>query len=286
MAKKTLFLTILFVFALSLFGAKAFLSSLNRQPRPATQAKAEEVSVTIIEGWSLNDLGNYLENKGLLQAATFRQAATSFNATGYGLLADKPAKASLEGYVFPDTYRLFKPKNSSDEAFAAELIKKALNNFTEKFTPEMQAQAKKDNMSVFQILTLASIIEKETGRNAITPQQKQALDTERKNVASVFYNRLQAGMPLESDATINYITKKNNPTPTDAELATLSPYNTYLNKGLPPGPICNPSLSSILAALYPAQTDFFFFLHKQPSGEPVFSKTFQEHIDNKNKYLK
>ena len=286
MAKRTLFLSILLVFALSLLGAKAFLSGLNRQPRSATQAKAEEVSITIIEGWSLNDLGGYLENKGLLQAAVFRQVAANFNIGGYGLLADKPAKTSLEGYVFPDTYRLFKPKNTSDETFAAELVKKALNNFSEKFTPEMQVQAKKDNMSVFQILTLASIIEKETGRNAITPQQKQALDAERKNVASVFYNRLQAGMPLESDATINYVTKKNNPTPTDADLATLSPYNTYLNKGLPPGPICNPSLSSIMAALYPAQTDFFFFLHKQPSGEPVFSKTFQEHIDNKNKYLK
>ena len=286
MLKKSLIFLLVFFIALCLFSAKAFLTSQKKTAPKTPAAKLQEINITIIEGWRMADLAGALESKGIIQAATFLKAAQDVNLAHYDLLASRPAKASLEGYIFPDTYRLFKPQNLADEAFGQELIKKALDNFEQKFSQEMVAQAKRKNLTLHQIITLASIIEKETGRNAVTEEQKSALDLERKNVASIFYNRLKAGMPLESDATVNYTTGKNNPTPTQAELDTASPYNTYLNKGLPPGPICNPSLSSVLAALYPAQTDYYFFLHKQPSGEPVFSKTFEEHVKNKFKYLK
>jgi UPF0755 protein len=93
-------------------------------------------------------------------------------------------------------------------------------------------------------------------------------------------------MALQSDATVNYVTNKNNPTPTLEDLDTESLYNTYKYRGLPPGPIASPSLSSLLAALYPTDSEYFYFLHKQPSGEPVYSKTFEEHTQNKFKYLK
>jgi UPF0755 protein len=93
-------------------------------------------------------------------------------------------------------------------------------------------------------------------------------------------------MALQSDATVNYATGKNLPSPTLADLEVNSPYNTYKHRGLPPGPISNPSLSSLMAAIYPAETDYLYFLHKQPSGEPVYSKTFEEHVANKLKYLK
>ncbi|MCX6796968.1 MAG: endolytic transglycosylase MltG [Candidatus Doudnabacteria bacterium] len=181
---------------------------------------------------------------------------------------------------------MFKPKADFSNKAGEELIKKALDNFCKKITPDMLSDIKARDLTLFDIITLASIIEKETGRNAITPQQKQMLDEERKIIAGIFYNRLNIGMALESDATINYITGRNNPSPTQEDLSVNSPYNTYKNKGLPPGPISNPSLSSIMAAIYPAQTDYFYFLHKQPSGEAVFSKTFEEHVKNKFKYLK
>ena len=112
------------------------------------------------------------------------------------------------------------------------------------------------------------------------------LDEERRIVAGIFYNRLNAGMALQSDATINYFTGKNDPSPLLEDLEKNSPYNTYKNRGLPPTPIGNPSLSSITAVLNPTNTDYFYFLHKQPSGEPVYSRTFEEHVANKQKYLK
>jgi len=286
MFKKSFLLVLLSFCALSLFSAKAFFTAKNRTtPKPVPTVR-QEINVTIIEGWRIADLASYLENKGLVKSHVFLKSVQNFDASKYSLLASRPAKASLEGYVFPDTYRLFKPENTTDESFGADLVKKALDNLELKFTPQMVAQAKTYNLSLHQIITLASIIEKETGRNAVTDEQKTALDLERKNVASIFYNRLKIGMALESDATINYATGGNNPTPTQDDLGVNSPYNTYKNRGLPPGPICNPSLSSILAALYPAKTDYYFFLHKQPSGEPVFSKTFEEHVKNKFKYLK
>ncbi|MCL5774971.1 MAG: endolytic transglycosylase MltG [Patescibacteria group bacterium] len=286
MSKKNLFFFLVILFALSLFSAKAFLASRESKKPKTTPIKTPEISVTIIEGWQISDLAEDLEQKGVINSATLYKTLKAINTDSYPLLSSKPAKASLEGYIFPDTYRVYKPKNQTDEKFARDLLKKALENFQDKFTTEMAARAKTQGYTVYQILTLASIIEKETGRNVVTPEQKQALQDERQNVASVFYNRMKAGMPLESDATINYATGKNNPTPTQAELKTVSAYNTYLNKGLPPGPICNPSLSSLMAALYPNQTGYYFFLHKQPSGEPVFSKTFEEHVGNKFKYLK
>lgn len=93
-------------------------------------------------------------------------------------------------------------------------------------------------------------------------------------------------MPLQSDATINYITGSNNPAPTFNETRTISPYNTYLNRGLPPAPISNPSISAIKAAIYPEKTEYFFYLNRQDTGETIFSVTYEGHLRNKQKYLK
>ncbi len=93
-------------------------------------------------------------------------------------------------------------------------------------------------------------------------------------------------MALQSDATVNYITKKNTPSVSTADTKVDSPYNTYLYQGMPPGPICNPSLSSLMAAVYPASTDYFYFLSDPQTGKAIYAKTFEEHILNKQKYLK
>jgi len=131
-------------------------------------------------------------------------------------------------------------------------------------------------MSVFDIVTLASIVEKESG----------ASQQDREIIAGIFYNRLNAGMALESDATVNYVTKKKTPAISQADTQLDSPYNTYKYPGLPPGPISNPSLGSLMAALYPQKTDYVYFLTDPKTDRAVFAKTYDEHLANKQKYLK
>lgn len=268
------------------FFSYKLLKERKQKEIAAQNNKTQEISLTLIEGWTIKDIADYLENQKLVKSENFVNLTKKFIKNNHPLLAQNPKDSGLEGFLFPDTYRVFKPKTDFSDKTGEELIKKTLDNFSKKITPAMLLEVKAKNMTLFDIITLASIIEKETGRNAITAQQKQNLDEERKIIAGIFYNRLNIKMALESDATINYITKHNNPMPTKEDLEVNSPYNTYKNRGLPPGPICNPSLSSIMAAIYPTQTDYFYFLHKQPSGEAVFSKTFDEHVKNKFKYLR
>ncbi len=176
---------------------------------------------------------------------------------------------SLEGFLFPDTYYI------SYNVSSNEIIKKMLDNFDKKLTSDLRAEIKKQGKSVKEIVTLASIVEKEVYK-----------EEDKKIVAGIFLKRVVLGMPLDADSTINYITGKNSPMPTSGDLAAESLYNTYLNKGLPPGPISNPSLSSIKAAIYPEDSPYLYYLNRQDTKETIFSKTFEEHLENKNKYLK
>ncbi len=256
------------------------------------QEKAAETKVTIIEGWTVVEIAEKLEQTGMFSKQKFLDAVRDFDYTNYPLI-DKPNKTTLEGYLFPDTYRFEK------DATPDQVIEKLLENFTKRmssigvtinesqFTVDGYENVKpsggdgKTGVSLYDVLTLASIIEKESGGQGTAGGGALSLQDERNLVAGVFYNRLSIGQALESDATINYITGKNNPAPLLKDLAVNSPYNTYKYAGLPPGPICNPSLGSIEAALHPTKSDYFYFLHKQPSGEVVFSKTFAEHVKQK-----
>lgn len=259
--------------------------------KAAQQQKVEEVTVTTIEGWTSADIGKELEKSGLVSAADFAKAEENFDYQSYPLIS-KPSKTDLEGYLFPDTYRF--AKDSSVDT----IIDKMLNDFTDRMA-SIGVTAAKDNfvipgyeninvpggdgqpgMSLYDILTLASIIEKESGGKG-SVEGNLSLQEERGLVAGVFYNRLAKGQALESDATINYITGKSTPSASGADLNINSPYNTYKYAGLPPGPICNPSLGSIKAALQPTKSDYYYFLHQQPSGKVDFSKTFQEHTSKK-----
>ncbi len=272
------------LFAFFIVGAIIFGSQTLKpraKPAPVLVLAAPETKLRITEGWDIADIAENVaydekrQQKIIDSAENFLQEIKNFDAKNYMLLSGRPKGASLEGYIFPDTY--FLPQSApTGTTISGIIISKALDNFSKKFTPEMETRAKEINMSVYEIITLASIVEKESGRS----------EEERKIVAGIFFNRLNIGMALESDATINYVTKKNSPAPSWEDLKTESPYNTYKNPGLPPGPIANPSLSAIMAVLYPTKTSYFFFLHKQPSGEPVYSKTFEEHVQNKFKYLK
>ena len=162
-----------------------------------------------------------------------------------------------------------------------------LDNFENKLSDEMAFEIEKRKLSLKNVVILASIIEKEVGRNsatALTEADLETMEQERRLVASVFYNRLGKNVALQSDATVNYISGKNSRFTTESDRAVDSPYNTYKYPGLPPGPIGNPGLDSIMAAVYPADSDYMYFLNKA-NGEAVFAKTLEEHNSNRAKYL-
>lgn len=266
---------IAFAFILVLFLAAVggyFLYSAHQAAIVARQnQKAPDAQITIPEGWSNKQIADYLQGKQLVAAKDFLAAQKSFDVSAYPILSSKPKTADLEGFLFPDTYRV--AASSTDEANG--IIKKMLDNFSAKFTADMEQQAKTQKSNVFQTLVLASIIEKEADGNL----------TDRKTIAGIFDNRLKADMPLQSDATVSYITGKNSAQASLEDTQIDSPYNTYKYAGLPPGPICNPSLDSIEAALNPTPNDYFYFLTDPKTGRAVFAKTYDEHLKNKAKYL-
>ncbi|MFA6098642.1 MAG: endolytic transglycosylase MltG [Patescibacteria group bacterium] len=240
-----------------------------------------EEAITIKEGWKIADIADYLQEKGVVTKEDFTATALTTDTRNiipdkqYTFLADKPSDQGLEGFLFPDTYRIFKSTTS------AEIIERQLNNFGVKFTDQMVEDAAADNMNIYQIVTLASILEKEIKIKRI---KGQPINNDLNVAAGVFYNRLNSGVALQSDATVNYVTGGGDTQPSSSDIKVDSLYNTYKYKGLPPGPICNPSIDAIKAAIYPEKTDYFYFLTK-PDDTTVFSKTYEEHLQNKKKYL-
>jgi UPF0755 protein len=244
----------------------------------AGKVTRDEKKVTVIEGWNNKQLGSYLEERGITTQDKFADALKQ----DYDFKFASAAKQfDYEGFIFPDTYQI--AKNAGADA----LIQEALKNFEKKLTTEMQAEMDARGLSLSDVIIMASIIEKEVGRNTsgnLSQQDVSELENERKLVSSVFYNRLKIGMMLQSDATVNYITGGNDPSVSADDLKIDSKYNTYKYAGLPPGPIGNPGEDSIMAAIYPADSDYLYFLSK-PDGTAVFSKTLEEHNANKAKYL-
>jgi len=263
-----------------------FLSSGMAIPEIVNKFVAGEVvkeTLTLLEGWNMRDLGWHLENKGMFMAEELFELA-GFPAISYSqdsslsqpkdfsqdfdFLADKPKSLGLEGYLFPDTYEI------SGHLSLQEIVRKMLANFGEKITPGMKEEIASQKKSLFAIITMASLIEKEVR----TPEDK-------KIVSGILWKRLDAGMPLQVDATIVYVTGKKSTKVSIDETKIDSFYNTYKYKGLPIGPICNPGLESIMAAIYPAETDYWYYL-STPRGETIFSRTFAQHNAAKAKYLK
>ncbi len=231
----------------------------------------QETTVLIPEGLTSAESEKILTDANLIKNGEFTDAIKKENMRkypNYEFLADKPKNAGLEGYLFPDTYRFFK------DAKAEEIVKKMLENFDKKFDKEMRLETAKQNETIFEILTLASIIQEEVfGFNDM------------KTVAGIFKNRISAGMALEADSTINFITGKKIPQVSSDDLKIDSAYNTYKYAGLPPGPISNPGLDAIKAAIWPEKTPYWYFLTTQ-DGKVIYSKTYEEHLKNKARYLK
>jgi len=248
------------------------------------QIVVDEQEIKIIEGWTINDIAKYFEDKGIASKKDFFDMVgeqmrskcdnKKLNKETYFLdkflvLTDKPACRSYEGYLFPDTYKVY--KNASLE----NIISKMFSNLERKITPKMLEDIKKQKKSVYEILTMASVIQKEVRG-----------EKDMKIVSGIFWNRMRDHHPLQSCASLAYILGVNKKVYSIADTKINSPYNTYQNVGLPPGPISNPGLKAIEAAIYPTKTDYYFFLSKSSNGETVFSKNLREHNLNKVKYIK
>ncbi len=230
-------------------------------------------NITLIPGETIEEFAAKLVKNGALESADrFLELCRSGREfTEYYYIADVLAggnadvrKYVLEGYLAPNTYEVY--TNATEE----EIIRKLLSQTEAVFPEEYIEQADTLGFTMDQVLTLASLIEKE------------AKEADFDKVSAVFHNRLKTGMMLQSDVTIHYITGVRRMSLSDEDLAQQSPYNTYLNRGLPPGPICNPSPAAIRAALYPNEKmiaeKYLYFCAKEPeSGELYFSRTLEEH---------
>lgn len=219
-------------------------------------------SVTIPEGFNIRQVAERIDASGLARFDQFLSAATDPKLANH---LNIPAD-TVEGYLFPDTYSFART------AGAEKIIKIMVDQLRKNFPSGWEKRAGELGFSVHEILTLASIIEKETG-----------VADERPFIASVFHNRLAKNMRLESDPTVIYGIKNFDGNLTRSDLKKPTPYNTYKIRGLPPGPIANPGLASIRAALYPEDTDYLYFVAK-PDRTHHFSKTLSDHNQAVRKY--
>lgn len=232
-------------------------------------APPTEIAATFPEGASIYKMGVLLKEYGYRDWREFQglvsEGITPARRERHRKIFRYISSESLEGYLFPDTYRLF--ADSHVEVLVEVMIKR----FEAVVLPYWESARRNTTLNLHEIITLASIVEKEA-----------KLPEERAIIAAVFHNRLQLGMPLAADPTIKYALERPSKVVYLDQLSVRSPYNTYKRRGLPPGPICNPGLESIKAAVQPARTGYFFFVARK-DGSHIFSKTWQEH--QKAKFL-
>lgn len=217
--------------------------------------KVLEYEVTVVEGDSLLEIGKKLADAKLMSPDTFKDLAY-----GKAFLKELDIDSrSIEGYLYPQTYRF------SKGAKPASVLKVMVQKLREEFSEDLEKRAAQIGLSENEVLTLASIIEKEA-----------VVDNERTIISAVYHNRLRKGMPLQADPTSIYGVKSSRERITRNDLRRETEYNTYVIRGLPPGPIASPGIKSIKAALYPAKVPYIYFVAKNDSSH-YFSRTLAEH---------
>lgn len=248
--------------------------------RTLQQGDTTEQQVTIPEGKRMEEVAAMIaEQTNITQEAFLQLAQTGWTGTDlpqkYPILANVPVTATLEGFLYPDTYRL--PLNATPY----DLVDRMIANFAVHVTPEIQQSMAAHNLTLYQCVTLAAIVERE----AVRAEERPA-------IAGVYYNRLRDGWPLSADPTVQYALGYRADEQTwwkrqlyFVDLDVVSPYNTYRNLGLPPAPIASPGIASIQAAAQPAETEFYFFMVdcSKNDGSHVFSLNEAEHLENFNR---
>lgn len=229
----------------------------------------EGIKITIPEGSTSNEIIDLLVKNKLGKKEIYKELINNPKEfVGEFKFLNEEKITSLEGFLYPSTY-YFK-----DDENETEILKDMLSTFNSKYNEKLQNKQKELKISLWEVVNLASIVEKEA-----------VLDEDRPLIASVFYNRLDIGMPLQSDATIQYAFDKRKKSITYDDLKIDSPYNSYMNQGLPPTPIANPGIASIEAVLYPAKSDYLYFVATIDGGNN-YSKTYEEHVRNVEQYRK
>ena len=248
-------------------------------------SRAASIRVTIPEGWRLEQIADYLRDRPIpVDSEEYRRRVLTGDLTGvdvsrYPFLSSRPAGTSLEGYLFPSTFEL-----PAEGVTAVDLIERQLDAFLAQVVPVYTGAVERGEtaLDLYAVLTLASIVERE----AVVPAERPA-------IAAVYLNRLAAGIKLEADPTVQYAmgyqpaTGQWWKTPVFLEeySGVISPYNTYIYQGIPPGPIASPGLDSIRAVLNPDQHNYFYFVATPDgSGAHVFAETYDEHLENVRRY--
>lgn len=242
-------------------GEYAFTKDMSTKQVVSMISRGETAyrQITIPEGYTVDQIASLVQNKKLGDTAKFKSLAQNYSPFSY--IAAKPDMVyKAEGYIFPDTYRV--PRGTNE----AQLLTMMMMQFDQKLTPEMRDRAAYLGLSVSDMVTLASLVEKEA-----------KLDHDRPIIAGVFLNRLKQNMPLQSCATIQYILGYPKAELTVEDTMIKSPYNTYQHTGLPPGPIANPGIAAINAVLYPEESDYLYFVADK-QGAHHFSRTYEEHL--------
>ncbi len=246
------------------------LMSISEIAQKIVEGETTNNKITIIEGWNLKNISQYLEEKGIVQKENFLDITNTpeMFIENFLFLNDKPIESGLEGYLFPDTYSIARVDS------AKYIINMMLNNFDKKLTPDLREEIEGQNKTIFGIITMASLLEKEVRG-----------EEDKKIVSGIFWKRIANKYPLQSCATIAYALGKDKWRYSIEDTKIDSPYNTYQHLGLPKGPICNPGMESIEAAIGPEVTKFWYYL-STPEGETIFSKTLHEHNIARAKYLR
>lgn len=233
-----------------------------------------EVEARIVEGWTVDQIAEYLQTAhGVPTASTTALIGRSVNRASfdeslrsdYPFLRSLPRNRSLEGYLFPDTYRVW------GDQLPDGLIRKQLDEFAARFATTTVGPQSAPLKTLDDVVILASIVEAEVRE-----------PRDRRLVAGIFLNRLQIGMALQTDASISYITGSGRARSTAADLAIDSPFNTYKYPGLPPAPLNNPGADVIRAVLDPAPSDYLYFL-SDAAGNTYYARTLEEHVENRRK---
>jgi UPF0755 protein len=234
-------------------------------------ATPKQVVLTVFAGWRMEEIARALPTSGLEISSEAFLSAAQFHPTKFNFLRDLPAGIPLEGFLYPGTYEL--PRDTS----APALIEVMLERFDEQLTAEIQSGFTKQGLTILEAVTLASIIQREA-----------VVEDEIPLIASVFLNRLEAGMNLAADPTVQYAVGYNESQQTwwtnplsAVDLQIDSPYNTYLYPGLPPTPIANPGIGALRGVAFPAQTPYYYFRAAcDGTGRHLFAETFAEHLQN------